>query len=208
MLEKNPQLDLSRAFLYYEERALEGTTGQDAGASIKDICAATQKRGICPTPDMPYVPGEYKAAPSQTALDTAVRFKIGGSKIVLGVDGVKTALYTRSQPVIIGMTVYASMESDAVAKSGILPMPKLGEQIVGGHAVLIVGWHDNPKLKDNPDDFIDEIIREIEDLTSAASKGYFIVRNSWGADWGQKGYFMMPYEYFERYAYDFWIMEA
>ena len=64
---------------------------------------------------------------------------------------------------------YESFESDAVAKSGILPMPQKGEKQVGGHAVCCVGYDD--------------------------AKQMFLIRNSWGTDWGQAGYFWMPYAY-------------
>ena len=72
-------------------------------------------------------------------------------------------------PFVFGFTVYDAFESDEVAKSGKLNLPKKTEQCVGGHAVLAVGYDDAAKR--------------------------FIVRNSWGADWGMGGYFTMPYEY-------------
>lgn len=112
---------------------------------------------------------------------------------MLSADAIKAALVSRKQPVLIGMTVYASMESDEVAQSGILPMPKNGQQKMGGHAVLIVGYHDNATKN--------------KCIFGNQSDGYFIVRNSWGADWGQQGYFQMPYEYFNQYTYDYWIMD-
>ena len=48
-------------------------------------------------------------------------------------------------------------------------MPAFGERVVGGHAVCAVGYDD--------------------------AKQWFIVRNSWGASWGDHGYFYMPYDY-------------
>jgi C1A family cysteine protease len=58
-----------------------------------------------------------------------------------------------------------------VAANGELPLPTKGEDIVGGHAVVCVGYDD--------------------------AKQAFIVRNSWGTGWGDKGYFYMPYEFFK-----------
>jgi C1A family cysteine protease len=73
-------------------------------------------------------------------------------------------------PFVIGFTVYASFESSSVAATGIVPMPRPREQILGGHAVLVCGYEDSKQL--------------------------FIVRNSWGTRWGVNGYFYIPYAYF------------
>ena len=63
-------------------------------------------------------------------------------------------------------------------------MPTRGEQVVGGHAVMAVGYDDKQQR--------------------------FIARNSWGADWGQKGYFTMPYKYLASRGLsdDFWTIRA
>jgi C1A family cysteine protease len=198
MLQNDTQLDLSKAFLYYQERALEGKTQEDSGATIRDICKATQQFGICPSEDMPYVAGDYKNPPSQKAIENAVAYKILNYKRVLSCSDVKQSLVSRRQPVLIGITVYESIESSQVTQSGILPCPKWGERVLGGHAVLIVGYKDETPTFWN---------RLCSLFFGATTSGSFIVRNSWGEGWGQKGYFMMPYAYFNRYAYDCWIME-
>ena len=53
-----------------------------------------------------------------------------------------------------------------MARTGILNLPTQQEQMLGGHAVLIVGYKDDTRQ--------------------------FIVRNSWSANWGLSGYFLMP----------------
>jgi C1A family cysteine protease len=86
-------------------------------------------------------------------------------------------------PFVFGFTVYEAFESGAVAKSGVLNMPGPKEKVMGGHAVMAVGY-DNPARR-------------------------FIIRNSWGSDWGQKGYFTMPYNYLspdKNLADDFWTV--
>jgi len=65
-----------------------------------------------------------------------------------------------------------------VATTGIMPMPKKGEQVLGGHCVAMVGYDD--------------------------SKQVIICRNSWGADWGMAGYFTMPYAFLAKNCSDLW----
>src|SRR6185369_4893812 len=83
-------------------------------------------------------------------------------------------------PIVIGFAVYESFESDQVARTGVVPMPKKREQMLGGHAVLIVGY------------------------TSSTRR--FLVRNSWGTEWGQAGYFTIPFGYYldDNLADDLW----
>jgi C1A family cysteine protease len=83
-------------------------------------------------------------------------------------------------PFVFGFTVYESFESEEVAKTGKMIMPKKGEAQVGGHAVIAVGY----------------------------SGSRFIVRNSWGTSWGMAGYFTMPFDYLldENLSDDFWTI--
>jgi len=85
-------------------------------------------------------------------------------------------------PFVFGFTVYDSFESQQVAQTGVVPMPGSTEQVLGGHCVVAVGYDD--------------------------SQQRFIVRNSWGADWGIQGYCTMPYAYLTdpNLASDFWTI--
>lgn len=188
MLLGNKALMLSRAFLYYQERYLEGTTNSDSGASLRDTCRATQMYGICEESYMPYATTNFRTAPSTAAKQNALKYKVSSYTRLSTLSDIKTMLYTNKKPVIIGMEVFQSMESDTVAKTGKLPTPANTEQMLGGHAVLVVGYVDTTPTKTNP------------------SSGYLIVRNSWGPNWGDKGYFYMPYEYFNKHTFDYWVI--
>jgi len=87
-------------------------------------------------------------------------------------------------PFVFGFTVYESFEPKAVAKSGVLNMPKRKERVVGGHAVMAAGYNDREKR--------------------------FLIRNSWGSDWGRKGDFTMPFAYLadRNLSDDFWTIRA
>jgi len=115
-------------------------------------------------------------------------YKVGGlhpavqySRIPQSLGQMKSCL-AAGYPFVFGFTVYESFEGDAVAKSGMVPMPADSETEVGGHAVMAVGYNDSIER--------------------------FLVRNSWGPDWGVGGYFTIPYGYLtdSDLADDFWVI--
>jgi C1A family cysteine protease len=173
-----------RLFLYYNERAAEGTVSSDAGANICDGISAMQTIGDCQETDWPYTddPTTFIGPPPAIcAADAAPHKDLQQQQVEQSTDGIRAVL-ADGHPVVFGFTVYESFESDAVASTGIVPMPQPGEQVLGGHAVLIVGYDD--------------------------AHNWFIVRNSWGPEWGQAGYFTMPYQYVTdpTLASDFWAV--
>lgn len=172
---KAPYTQLSRLFLYWHERSMEGTVDEDSGAYIRDGMRVLQKIGVCPEPDYPYDVTHFRDIPTNKAEMDAEPFRIAGYHRVADLHALKAAL-AEGSPVVIGFEVYESFESEQVASTGIVPMPdKKQEQLLGGHAVLAVGYKDGP----------------------SASEGYVIIRNSWGAEWGDKGYCYFPYAMFK-----------
>jgi len=159
---------LSRLYLYWHERDLEGTVDSDSGAEIRDGMKVLNTLGVCPEVDFPYDISTYQNTPSAQSEADAGQYKIAEYSRVTDITALKTSL-SLSSPVVIGFNVYSSFESDDVAQTGIVPLPQDGEQLLGGHAVLAVGYDD--------------------------STSYVICRNSWGADWGDKGCFYLPYSF-------------
>jgi C1A family cysteine protease len=158
----------SRLFVYYNERALEGTVSSDSGAVIRDGIKVVNSDGVCPETLWPYDIGMFSVKPPKRCYVAAETDKAVQYEAIQTLGDLKDAIASNLS-VVFGFTVYQSFESPAVAQSGVLPMPKPGEATVGGHAVVAVGYSD--------------------------SKNQVIVRNSWGASWGDHGYFYMPYQY-------------
>lgn len=202
MLAHDANLDLSRAFLYYEARALSDATQSDAGATMRDTCRTVRNFGVCLSQLMPYRDDDYRTPPSAAALADARSYRISAYRRLIGIDQVRDAIAVRGQPVLTGIPVFASMESEEVARTGTLPMPGLLDKKRGNHAVLLVGYCDGSGKGG--------LLGELMNVLGCGGEedGYFIARNSWGEGWGDKGCFRMPYAYFLRYALDNWIMEA
>jgi C1A family cysteine protease len=170
----------SRLFIYYNERAIEHTVSIDSGGMIRDGVKSINQQGVCPEKMWPYNIDMFTKKPSAECYTDAKKHQaLSYQRISRKLEQMQSCL-AEGYPFIFGFTVYDSFESEAVAKSGKLDMPKPSEKECGGHAVLAVGY-------DN-------------------SSNRFIVRNSWGDKWGIKGYFTMPYEYLlnENLSDDFW----
>ena len=175
-------VDLSRLFVYYNERAIEGTVNQDSGAFLRDGIKSLAKQGVCPEKEWPYHINDFTKNPNRKCYTDAKKHQITSYHRISTVDEMRICLAER-YPFVFGFTVYEAFESPAVAKSGVLNMPGPKEKVVGGHAVMAAGYDDSQKR--------------------------FIIRNSWDTDWGRKGYFTMPYDYLDpakNLADDFWTI--
>ncbi len=172
----------SRLFIYFNERAMEGTIGQDSGAQIRDGVKSVNKQGVCPESECPYVITSFTKKPSAQCYKDALNNQVLSYQRVTQTLGQMKGCLAAGYPFVFGFTVYDGFETPAVAKTGVLNLPGPGEQVQGGHAVMAVGYDDKSQR--------------------------FIVRNSWGPKWGQKGYFTMPYAYAtdDNLATDFWTI--
>jgi len=182
--EGQPDFTPSRLFIYYNERRIEGTVGEDSGAMIRDGIKSVHKLGVCTETTWSYEIAKFADKPPAAAYTEAKTHQATVYRRVLqNLRQIQGAL-AAGVPVVFGFTVYESFESQDVAKTGAVPMPARSEKVLGGHAVLAVGYDDAAQT--------------------------FLVRNSWGTGWGQAGYFTMPYAYVTdpQLAQDFWAVYA
>ena len=173
----------SRLFIYYNERVMEGSVNSDAGAQIRDGVKSVANLGVCPEAEWPYDINKFANKPTPKCYTDAKKCQaVGYQRLDSSNLNQLKGCIASGFPFVFGFTVYDAFESQEVAKTGVLNMPGPKEKVQGGHAVLAVGYND------------------------AAQR--FTVRNSWGKDWGIKGYFTIPYTYLTTtdLADDFWTI--
>lgn len=171
----------SRLFIYYNERKLDGDVNKDDGSTIRTLMKSLNINGFCPETVWPFDTTKILTCPPSSAYSSATGNLVTKYEAInQTINSIRSVLQS-GVLITFGISVYDSFESDAVAYSGMVPMPNVRtEKLLGGHAVLMVG--DDP-----PSNSI-------------------IVRNSWGPNWGMNGYFMLPYQYVlnEDLCDDFW----
>jgi len=178
-----PVKDLSRLFAYFNARRLGGTILWDSGSTIRTVVKAGRKYGVCKESLWPYETNLFVVRPTDACYKEGREHQITAYQRLSGLDEIRACL-AMGLPVVFGFAVYEHAISEEVGRSGVLRIPEEDERMMGGHAILAVGYDDNAKT--------------------------ILFRNSWGTSWGQAGYGTMPYAYFAGHplASDFWAVQA
>ena len=183
-LDEDEAYDVSRLFIYYNARAIEGGDIEDQGSIIANAIEGLKQHGACSEETWPFDAGTVNEAPSEEAYAEAREFVIEDTEQVpTNLEAWKRCL-AEGYPIIFGISLYQSF--DAQRQKGQVPMPTDQESSRGshgGHAMLCVGYSDKDKV--------------------------FIVRNSWGDEWGDSGYCYIPYRYLINESHnggDSWII--
>lgn len=170
----------SRLFIYWNERADDGDVNSDAGSTIREGIKAIHEKGYCAESIWPYDETQWAQHPPTLAYQMAFKKRVQKYQAVPQDEYAIKHCLAQNKPIAFGISVYDSFMSDIAAATGLIPMPQLDESLLGGHAVLMIGYDD--------------------------ASSQFLVRNSWGPFWGDKGYFYLPYAYVlsTGLAADFW----
>lgn len=179
---QNPMIIRSPLFLYYNLRASQKTVKEDSGGTLRGGMKMAAKYGVCAERSWPYDETNIFKKPSITAYREADNksSRLKTYYRLSDLPEIKASLAARN-PVVMGLQIYESFETDKVEKTGIVPMPNVKrEACLGGHALCAVGYDDE--------------------------RGAILIRNSWGTNWGIDGYCWIPYDYFidPVLSSDFW----
>jgi C1A family cysteine protease len=194
---KTPDFTPSRLFIYYDERVMEHSVPSDAGAQIRDGIKTVAKQGVCKETTWPYddtpadpntqlfPPNSPPATkPSANAYHEAEVYRaVSYLRVQQSLAQMRGCL-AQGFPFVLGFTVYTCMWDASGNPVTVLPMPSGADSVAGGHAVLAVGYDDG--------------------------KQWFIIRNSWGSNVQDHGYFYLPYAYATdpHLAQDFWTVRG
>lgn len=181
----------SRLDIYYNSRYYTNTINDECGSTISSGLYSLIS-GVCIEKEWPYITKNFKLNTPQNCQARKEIFKgLSFSSIDIDynlpqneiINELKKTL-VRGYPIIFGFNVYESFESEWLI-NGIMPIPKPDEARNTSHCVVAIGYDDE--------------------------KQSFLIRNSWGTNWGistDGGHFYMPYSFIadEKHAYEFKIL--
>jgi len=181
---------VSRIFIYKATRNLMKMKG-DSGAYIRSTMGALALFGAPPEKYLTYEIERFDFEPPAFCYSFAQNYKAlkyfrldeQGNSEKETLDSIKQTI-NQQIPAMFGFTVYSSINE---IKGGKIPFPERNDSVLGGHAVVAVGYDDSMKISN--------------------STGAFIIRNSWGVEWGDSGYGYLPYDYLTKgLAMDWWAL--
>uniref|UniRef100_A0A6C0DC88 Peptidase C1A papain C-terminal domain-containing protein n=1 Tax=viral metagenome TaxID=1070528 RepID=A0A6C0DC88_9ZZZZ len=176
----------SRLYIYFNGRAIsiDENIRDDTGLVVRDGCKSVSKYSVCSEINWPYNINVYSIMPSLSSYNSTYNLpNFTYYALTQTATAIQAALQANN-PVIFGFTVYSSFMSRAVASTGIVPMPNTHtETIAGGHCTVMCGFNSVTKM--------------------------FKCVNSWGTNWGDRGFFYMPYAYIlnPSLTSDLWIIK-
>jgi C1A family cysteine protease len=172
-------MDVSRLFIYYNARARDGMERNDGGCSIRSALKELNAKGYCWEKEWPYDWGKVNTRPVSMCYASAKDHAITEYNSLFTVTDMMACL-ADGYPFVIGLSIYESFEGSKARITGVIKMPSPKESSLGGHAVLCIGYNKKTER--------------------------FLMKNSWGAGWGDGGYFTIPFEYVAGYGMDAWTI--
>lgn len=170
---------LSRLFIYYNTRAEYGDIREDEGMFLRDGLKAIKKFGICSEELWPYSIEKFDERPTEECYKDAKKRNLLKYQKLISIYYI-TQVLNNNKPVVFGMEIYESF-MDLDDRISTVSFPGRKEKSLGGHAMCMVGYDLNKRV--------------------------FLAKNSFGPDWGNKGYCWIPFDYIRQEGYDVWTFD-
>jgi C1A family cysteine protease len=167
---------LSRLFIYYNTRAEYGSITEDNGMFLRDGLKSLSKFGVCSEELWPYDLDKYDDRPTDNCYEDATKRKILKYQKLIS-NYYITEVLNKNNPVVFGMEIYDSFMA-LNERISTVNLPSRKERSLGGHAMCMVGYDLDKRL--------------------------FLAKNSFGSNWGDKGYCWIPFDYIKQEGYDIW----
>jgi C1A family cysteine protease len=170
----------SRLYIYYNARALTNTQTSDSGTTIRNAIKAFARQGACAEAQWPFRKRDITKRPVHACYRDANRLAVSYRRIAQEINDLRAAL-AQGHAFIFGIQAYAQPFTEA-AKTARLGLPRKSDTLIGGHALIAVGYD--------------------------STKKSFLVRNSLGRTYARDGFFWIPDAYFTDadLTYDFWTV--
>ncbi|MGA1048563.1 MAG: C1 family peptidase [Minisyncoccia bacterium] len=171
--------ELSRLFVYYHSRLFSDELDSDAGSYIRDGLKSIKNYGVCSEELWPYDIIKFTDQPYPRCYLDASKRQVSSYNILFTNDEIKDVLASK-RPVVVGIEIFKNFD-DVTKEKPFVSMPDYLTYSLGNHAVLIMGY-------DN-------------------TLNCFLIKNSYGVNWGDQGYAWIPYEYISLYAGERWCFD-
>lgn len=170
-------VELSDLFVYFNSRLFYPSVGLDTGAYLRDSLQAIKRFGVCRESLWPYNISKFARQPTADCYADALTRTITEYELLLSDDDIVTILNSK-RPVVISMELYPEFDM-LTADNDVVPMPKESDKITAYHAMVLVGYD--------------------------VAKQQYLAQNSYGTDWGNKGYCWIPFEYLRKHGLERWF---
>lgn len=186
-------IEPSRLFVYKNARRLALAAGE-ASVQLRTTMKAIRRFGLPPEMLWPYCPEHVDQEPGGYAYAYQ---KEASSLCYVRLDGNDTHGHGRPGWALLDemlellaagfcLTLGFAVP-DSLTAAPDIPYPTHHDAACAGHAVLVVGYDDARRIR--------------------SDKGALLIRNSWGAAWGEQGYGWLPYSYVRQaLAADIWTL--
>jgi hypothetical protein len=176
--------DLGEEFLHWAAKQRDGLPRETLGTTLEAVASSLVDLGQPPEQVWPYDDMRDDQAPGyqppNSAHAAAAKRRLSAGTILQPVPDELIDALDRGMAVLLGIQLFGAFYTPPA--DGHIALPRQGAVALGGHALLIVGYNG----------------------ASADTSGHFIVRNSWGSDWGLNGYAYLPYVYVNEHGMQAW----